>query len=298
MIFLGTGGSYPTARRNVTAHQVRVKGESLLFDCGEGTQRQLQKSGAPFSASRIFISHTHLDHVSGLPGYLGTLGLLRRAEPVKVYGPLGSRAYLQVLLGLAGGLDYDVEIRELDDGESVAAEGFKVVAARVEHAGFCLGFRIEEDLRRGTVDPERARALGVPPGPELGRLLEAGAIDAGGRTVHREEILGPSHPGRVVVYSGDTRPCRSLDELARGADLLIHEATFSGELRAEAVARAHSTAEDAARTAASAGVRRLALTHISPRHQETPEVLLEDATRIFPESFLPQDLDSVEIPLT
>jgi ribonuclease Z len=295
--FLGTGGSYPTAWRNVAAHHVRVKGESLLFDCGEGTQRQLQKSAAAFSANRIFISHTHLDHVSGLPGYLGTLGLLRRVEPVRIYGPLGSRAYLQVLVGLAGGLDYEVSIQELDHGEVVASEGFQVRAARVEHAGLCLAFRVEEDLRRGSVDPERARALGVPPGPALGRLLEEGTIDVSGRTVRREDVVGPSRPGRVVVYSGDTRPCPSLEELSRGADLLIHDATFESGLAAEAVARAHSTSTEAARTALAAGAKRLALTHVSPRHQEAPDELLRQAKQIFPESFLPQDLDSLEIPL-
>jgi ribonuclease Z len=295
--FLGTGGSYPTIGRNVTAHHVRVKGESLLFDCGEGTQRQLQRSSAGFSVHRIFISHTHLDHVSGLPGYLGTLGLHRRTEPIRIYGPMGSRAFLQVLVGLAGGIDYDVELQELDDGESVAMEGFRVVAARVEHAGLCLGFRIEEDLRRGNVDLERARAVGINPGPALGKLLEEGTIDVNGRTVRKEEVIGPTRPGRVVVYSGDTRPCRSLNDLARGADLLIHEATFATELRAEALARAHSTAGEAGETALQAGVKRLALTHISPRHQERPEVILQDARKIFPESILPEDLESIDVPL-
>lgn len=295
--FLGTGGSYPTIGRNVTAHHVRVKGESVLFDCGEGTQRQLQRSAAGFSVHRIFISHTHLDHVSGVPGFLGTLGLLRRSEPMRIYGPLGSRAYLQVLVGLAGGLDYDVEIQELDDGEAVAAEGFRVVAARVEHAGLCLGFRIEEDIRRGSVDLDRARAVGLQPGPELGRLLDEGSIQANGRTIRKEDVLGPARPGRVVVYSGDTRPCSSLSDLARGADLLIHEATFASDLSQEARARAHSTAGEAAETAMKAGAKRLALTHISPRHQDAPEILLQDARKVFPQAFLPEDLESLEIPL-
>ena len=193
--FLGTGGIYPTIRRNVTSHHVRVKGESLLFDCGEGSQRQLQRSAAGFSAHRIFISHTHLDHVSGIPGYLGTLGLLRRTEPVRLYGPLGSRAYLQVLVGLAGGLDYSVELQELDGGQAVESEGFRVIAARVEHAGLCLGFRVEEDERRGSVDLEKAKAAGISPGPNLGRLIDQGTIELNGRTIRKEEIIGPSRPG-------------------------------------------------------------------------------------------------------
>jgi ribonuclease Z len=296
--FLGTGGSYPTTWRNVSAHHLRVKGESLLFDCGEGTQRQMQRSGVGLSVHRIFVSHTHLDHVSGLPGFLGTLGLLRRTEPVRIYGPVGSRAYLQVLVGLAGGLDYDIQLQEMDDGDIVVSEGFRVVAARVEHAGLCLGFRVEEDLRRGTVDLERAKAAGILPGPELGRLIDQGSVEVHGRTVRREEVIGPSRPGRVVVYSGDTRPCASLTQLAKGADLLLHEATYTSELQAEAVARAHSTAGEAARTAVEAGVRKLALTHLSPRHQETPQLVLRDAAAVFPSSFLAEDLQSFEVPLT
>jgi ribonuclease Z len=294
--FLGTGGAYPTAARNVTAHAVRVKGESLLLDCGEGTQRQLQKSGARFSAHRIFISHLHLDHVSGLPGYLGTMGLLRRTEPLRVYGPPGSRPYLHMLASLAGGLDYAVEIQELEDGAVVEAEGFRVVAARVEHVGLCLGFRVEEDERRGNVDLERAKAVGIGPGPLLGRLLEEGSVEIDGRRVRKEDVIGPARPGRVLVYSGDTRPCASLTALARGADLLIHEAMFLDELRTEAVARGHSTAVEAAGTALAAGVKRLALTHVSPRHQEAPELLLREAQAVFPASLLPGDLEAVDVP--
>jgi ribonuclease Z len=281
----------------VTSHAVRVKGESILFDCGEGTQRQLQRSAARFAAHRIFISHLHLDHVMGIPGYLGTMGLLGRTEPIRIYGPVGSRQYLQLLTGLAGGLDYSIEIQEMEDGASVAADGFKVVAARVEHVGMCLAYRVEEDERRGSVDLARAAAVGINPGPLLGKLLDEGTVDVGGRTVRREEVIGPSRPGRSLVFSGDTRPCASLTRLSRGADLVIHEATYLHELHNEAIARAHSTAVEAARTAAEAGAKRLALTHLSPRHQDTPGLLLKEATAIFPSSLLPADLDELEIPL-
>ena len=295
--FLGTGGTYPTAARNVTSHAVRVKGESILFDCGEGTQRQLQRSGARFGVQRIFFSHLHLDHVLGLPGYLGTLGLLGRKDPMRIYGPLGSRQFLQMLSGLAGGIDYSVDIQELDDGAAVEAEGFRVIAARVEHVGMCLAFRVEEDERRGSVDLERAAAAGIAPGPLLGRLLDQGSVEVGGRTVRKEDVIGPTKPGRSVVFSGDTRPCAGLTRLSRGADLLIHESTYLHELQSEAVARAHSTAVEAAGTAVQAGVRRLALTHLSPRHQDTPAPLLREASAVFPGSFLPNDLDELEIPL-
>jgi len=295
--FLGTGGTYPTASRNVTSHAVRVKGESILLDCGEGTQRQLQKSGARFGVHRIFLSHLHLDHVLGLPGFLGTLGLLGRTEPIRIYGPIGSRQFLQMLTGLAGGLDYSIDLQELDDGAVVTAEGFRVVAARVEHVGMCLAYRIEEDERRGSVDLDRAAAAGIRPGPILGKLLDEGTVEVGGRTVRREEVIGPAKPGRSVVFSGDTRPCPALTALSRGADLVIHEATYLDELRGEALARAHSTAVEAARTAADAGAKRLALTHLSPRQHDTPGLLLKEAAAIFPSSLLPNDLDEIEIPL-
>ena len=216
---------------------------------------------------------------------------------MRIYGPLGSRQFLQMLAGLAGGIDYSVDIQELDDGAAVEAEGFRVIAARVEHVGMCLAFRVEEDERRGSVDLERAAAAGIAPGPLLGRLLDQGSVEVGGRTIRKEDVIGPAKPGRSVVFSGDTRPCAGLTRLSRGADLLIHESTYLHELQSEAVARAHSTAVEAAGTAVEAGVRRLALTHVSPRHQDTPAPLLREASALFPGSFLPNDLDELEIPL-
>jgi ribonuclease Z len=202
-----------------------------------------------------------------------------------------------MLAGLAGGIDYGIEIQELEDGAIVPADGFRVIASRVEHVGACLGFRVEEDERRGSVDLERAKAAGLGPGPMLGRLLEEGSLDLGGRTVRREDVAGAPRPGRVLVYSGDTRPCPSLTKLSLGADLLLHDSTFAEECRFEAVERGHSTAAEAARTALEAGVKRLALIHISPRHQETPETLLREARAVFPATILPNDLDEIEVPL-
>jgi ribonuclease Z len=157
---------------------------------------------------------------------------------------------------------------------------------------------VEEDERRGNVDLERAKAVGISPGPLLGRLLDEGSVEVGGRSVRREEVIGPTRPGRSLVFSGDTRPCPSLTQLSRRVDLLIHESTYLNELQAEAVSRAHSTAVEAARTAVDAGAKRLALTHLSPRHQDVPDQLLREARAIFPASFLPSDLDELEIPLS
>lgn len=298
--FLGTGGTMPSAARGAAAHAVWVKGETLLLDCGEGTQRQLRRSSVRFFATRIFLSHLHLDHIWGLPPYLGTMAILGRTEPLHLYVPVGAKPFVQSLVASAGRLPYPVILDELQDGGVVPGEGFRVTAARVQHDGYSLGFRIEEDPRPGKIDVERARALGIQPGPLIGRLQREGRLQVGGRTVRLEDIAGPPRPGRVVVYSGDTRPCRATVQLARGADLLLHDSAFTCETHDEAVAREHSTSAEAAAVARDAGVKRLALVHISHRHQESAELerMLREARQVFPETFLPRDLDEVEVPLT
>jgi len=297
--FLGTGGSFPTERRNVTSHAVWVQGETLLFDCGEGAQRQLRRSRHRFSVDRVFLSHLHLDHVLGLPGYLGTLSLLGRENPLRIYTPRGTNAQLAELLAWSGRIAVEYTVEELDDGDVVRGRGFRVVAARVDHAGPSLGFRVEEDERPGRVDVEKARALGLEPGPRMGELVRTGSVEVNGRILRAEECVGPVRPGRILVYSGDTRKCRAVAALARGADLLIHESTYTIECADEALARGHATCRDAAEIAQEAGVRRLAIAHVSPRHQE-PEGLREmlaQARDIFAEVRLPSDLEELEIPV-
>jgi ribonuclease Z len=297
---LGTSGAFPTAGRNGTAHAVWVQGETLLLDCGEATQRQLRRSHTMrMGVNRIFLSHLHLDHTLGLTGYVGTMDLLDRKEPLFIYTPAGTRAGVQQLLAPLGRPHYEIRIEEVSEGVVVKADGFRVLAARVDHMGACVGYRIEEDERPGRVDVERAQMLGIEPGPLIGKLLKDGQVTVGGRVVKVEESAGPRRPGRSVVFSGDTRPCESMVSLARHADLLIHESTFTGEFQEEARSRFHSTSVDAATIAKRAGVKRLALTHISQRHQEHAEIqkMLAEARAIFPETFLPSDLDEVEIPL-
>lgn len=298
--FLGTSAALPTAERNGSGYVVGVQGETLLLDCGEATQRQLRRSRARFAVHRIFLSHLHLDHTLGLPGYIGTMDLLRRTEPLVIYAPVGTSAAVEHLLAPVRGTSFELRIEEIDGGSIVQGDGFRVRAARVEHKGASLGFRIEENERPGRVDVERARALGIEQGPMVGKLLREGSVTVGGRVVRVDEIAGPPRPGRSIVYSGDTRPCASLVTLARGADLLIHESTFTDEFASEAVARAHSTASEAARVALDASVRRLALTHISERHQERSELdkLLGEARAVFADAFLANDLDEIEIPLS
>jgi ribonuclease Z len=293
--FLGTSGSFPTAARNVTSHCVWVKGETILLDCGEGTQRQLRRSSHRFGVDRIFLSHLHLDHCLGLAGFIGTMGLLQRTEPLRVYTPAGTRKRVEDLVGER---DFPIDLVELDDGAEIRGDGFKIVAARVEHSGPALAFRIEENVRLGRVDVAKAKAVGIEPGPLMGQLIRDGKVEINGRTVLAETCVGPPRPGRSVVYSGDTRPCRAVAKLAEGADLLIHESTYTNEFQDEADMRRHSTSTGAAQVAREAKVRRLALTHISQRHQEPDELrkLVNEARAIFKECWAPNDLEEIEIP--
>lgn len=298
--FLGTSGAFPTATRNATAHVVRVQRETLLLDCGEGTQQQLRRSTHQFQVDRIFLSHLHMDHTLGLPGLLWTQDLLRREAPLSIYLPVGSLQDVVQLIGPLERLCYPVSLVEVDQDHEIRCDGYSVKVARVQHhGGVCLGFRVQEDPRPGKVDIQKALALGVPPGPLIGKLVAGEEIMIQGRRIQPGQVVGNSRPGRAVAYSGDTRPCESMIRLALGADLLIHEAMFAQALQEEAVHRGHSTALEAAEVAFTAGVERLALTHISQRHQDAEGMglLLSEALAHFPGSFLPADLDSLELPL-
>jgi ribonuclease Z len=300
IVFLGTSGTFPTIGRNVTSHGVWVKGETLLLDCGEGTQRQLRRTSLRFFVHRIFLSHLHGDHILGLPGYIWSMDLLGRTEPLSLYIPARSRRTIETMIGGIGKLGYPVSIQELDDGATLNLPGYRVTAARVEHSGHCcLGFRIEEESRLGKVDIQKAISLGVTPGPNIGKLIRGESVEVNGTIVLPEQVVGPTRNGRVVAYSGDTKPCNALKTLAKNADLLLHEASFSNALIEEAQSRAHSTAQGAASIAAEANVKRLALTHISQRHQDDEGIrtLISEARQLFPASFLPYDLDEVEIAL-
>jgi ribonuclease Z len=300
VVFLGTSGTFPTIGRNVTSHGIWVKGETLLLDCGEGTQRQLRRTSLRFFAHRIFLSHMHGDHILGLPGYVWSMDLLGRTEPLSIYVPSRAKRMIEAMIGGVGKLSYPVQIQELDDGAVVSLPGYKVIAAKVEHSGHCcLGFRVEEETRVGKVDIDKARELGITPGPNIGKLTRGESIELNGVIITPEQVVGPTRRGRVVVYSGDTRPCNAMRQLARDADLLLHEASFTNAMLEEARSRAHSTAQGAATVAAEAHVKRLALTHISQRHQDEEGIrtLLTEARQVFPHSFLPYDLDEVELAL-
>jgi ribonuclease Z len=295
--FLGTAASRPTVGRNVSSLVVQREGETLMFDCGEGTQRQMMRYGTGFALSDVFFSHLHADHFLGVIGLLRTLGLQDRTEPIALWGPRGSAGILgqAVRLGVER-VPYEVALHELAPGEAIRRGGYDVVPFRTLHGGPSLGYAVVEHPRLGRFDVERARALGVSEGPLWGRLHRGETVEVEGRPIGPGEVVGPARPGRSVVYTGDTRPAAETREHAAGADLLIHEATFGEEDAARAHATGHSTARQAAEVARDAGALRLALTHFSPRYADDARVLEREAREVFAESVAARDGLVIEIP--
>jgi ribonuclease Z len=296
LVFLGTSGSVPTAQRGPSALLLRRGGERLLFDCGEGTQRQLLRSSVGLIELReVFVSHFHADHYLGLPGMLKTFALRGREVPLTVYGPPGLNDLFGALRRVFGKLTYGLELLELRPGDVLERGEYDLVTFPVAHSVQSLGFVLVEHGRPGRFDVDAADALGVPPGPERG-LLQAGeavTLD-GGRVVTPDDVLGQPRLGRKVVLSGDTAPSATVLEAARGAEVLVHEATFLEEERDRARETAHATALEAADLAREAEVGLLALTHLSNRYFG-PEVAREART-IFPETVVPKDFDVIDVP--
>lgn len=297
VIFLGTGGSMPTKKRNLPCVLVKRDGELLMFDCGEGAQRQLTLVKAGVNKKmKIFVSHMHGDHVLGLPGLIQTMALLGRSRELWVYGPRGIKAFLNcVQETVPFNLTYEIKLREVEEGVVARGEGYAIEAAWVDHTIPCLAFALVEDPRPGKFNPARARRLGVPEGPLWKKLQMGEPVEVGGRRVEPREVLGPQRPGAKVVYSADTRPCRSVEKLSRNADLLIFDSTFDEGREDKAGEYGHSTCVQAAKVAKKAGARRLALTHISPIYEGEEEKLVKQARKIFKKVFLAEDLMKVEV---
>jgi ribonuclease Z len=296
LVFLGTAGSMPTAQRAPAALLVRRGGERLLFDCAEGTQRQLLRSTVGLvELPEIFLTHFHADHVLGLPGMLKTFALRGRELPLTVYGPRGLVDLLGSLKRVLGRLPYPLNLEELGPGETLDRNGYRLATFAVSHGVSALGWALVEADRAGRFDVEHADALGVPNGPERGALQRGEAVTLeGGLTVTPDEVLGPPRPGRKLAITGDTAPAETVVEAAAGADVLVTEATFSEEERERARETLHQTAAQAAEVARRANVTLLALTHLSTRYFG-PEIA-QEAREIFPETVVPRDFDVVEIP--
>ena len=296
VVFLGTSGSMPTAQRAPAATLVRRGGERLLFDCAEGTQRQLLRSDVGLvELHEIFLTHYHADHFLGLPGMLKTFALRGRETSLTVYGPPGLEDLFASLRRIFGRLTYPVELEELRPGDVLERDGYRLEPIPVDHGGVAYGYALIEAERPGRFDVAGANALGVPGGPERGALQRGEAVTlADGRVVSPDDVLGPARPGRKIVLSGDTAPCVAVLEAAAGAELLVHEATFCLDERERARETLHSTAAEAAEVAQRAGVGLLALTHLSTRY--APSEVAAEARAVFADTIVPRDFDLVEVP--
>ena len=296
LVFLGTSGSAPTANRAPPALLVRRGGDRLLFDCAEGTQRQLMRStiGLP-DLEEIFISHFHADHYLGLPGMLKTFQLRQRETPLTIYGPHGLNDLFAGLRRVFGRVSYPLELVEVRPGEALERDGYRILVFPVDHGVAAVGYAVDEHERPGRFDNAAADALGVPFGPERGALQRGESITlADGRVLTPAAVVGPARAGRRIVISGDTAPVETVRALAEGADVLVHEATFTEDDRERAADTMHSTALQAAEVAQDAAVRLLALTHVSPRYFG-PE-LAREAREVFPATVVPRDFDVIEVP--
>jgi ribonuclease Z len=295
LVFLGTSGSMPTAQRAPAALLLRRGGERLLFDCAEGTQRQLLRSNVGVIELReVFLTHYHADHYLGLPGMLKTFSLRGRDVPITIYGPPGLRDLFGALRRIFGRLTYTVELKELRPGDELIREDYRLATFAVAHGVSAVGYALVEDARPGRFDVQAADALGVPSGPERGALQHGESVTlADGTTITPDKVLGPARPGRKVVIAGDGGPAESVIDAARNADVLVHEATFCEDERERARETQHSTAHEAAGVARAAEVELLALTHLSNRYFGGE--VAREARTIFPNTVVPKDFDTIDV---
>jgi len=299
--FLGTSASRPTIERGVSAVAIVRDGETMLVDCGEGTQRQMMRYGVSFALGDIFFTHFHTDHYLGFLGLLRTLTLQARAEPLRLWGPKGLTALLKKTDGLGSErLSFPLEVTEITPGEPVKRDGYVMLPFPVSHRNqLAVGWALIEEERRGRFDPELARSMGIPEGPLWGKIHKGEAITLeDGSTVAPSVLVGPTRVGRRVVITGDTRPCDATVEASAGADLIVHEATFGDEEAARAVETGHSTAREAADVAARAGARRLVLTHFSARYSSDPSDLAREARERFAPTQCARDGMAVDVPFS
>ena len=296
---LGTSASRPTVERNVSSLAIHREGETLMFDCGEGTQRQMMRWGVSFALADIFFTHLHADHILGVIGLIRTMALQGREEKLTLWGPQGSSRILKRAEGLGfERATFPVEITEVEAGAAIKRAGYEIIPFEVDHrSSESLGYALVEETRKGRFDPERARELGIPEGPLWGQIHRGKPVTLeDGRVIQSSELVGPPRSGRRVVLTGDTRPCAATIEHSRGADLLIHEATFGDEEAERAVETGHSTAREAASVARDAGVRRLLLTHFSARYSRDPGPLDREAKEVFRETTIAKDGMEIEVP--
>jgi ribonuclease Z len=292
--FLGTGGAVPSARRNTASVLVARGGERLLFDCGEGTQRQMQRSLGLVQVDAIYFTHFHADHFLGLPGLLKTYDLTERERPLTIYGPRGLRDLIQSLGRVIGRVGYKLDLVELEAGDAIPCDGGEIRSFPVEHSVRAFGYALVEADRPGRFDLEAAKRLGVKEGPDFAALQRGESVNGFSGPVEPGEVVGEPRAGRTIAITGDTAPCRATVEAAQGADLLIHDASFAEEEAQRAADTGHSTVGQAAAVAREAEVKLLAMVHISSRYHVGK--VLEEAKEVFEPVVAPRDFDVIDLP--
>jgi len=295
--FLGTGAGMPSKKRNVSSLAVIHPKMTWLFDCGEATQHQILHSPVrPRKVSAIFITHLHGDHIFGLPGFISTRSALEGTTKLTVYGPKGLKRWLETTFEVTGTrLRFHLEIIEIEDGMSFEQEGFTVHVKALEHRFPAFGYRVEAKEEKGALQVERLKEIGIPSGPLYRDIKEKEEFEWEGAVYKSSDFLGPAKTGKIFTVLGDTVPCDAGIELARGADVLVHEATFSDEEELHAYRFGHATARQAALVAKEAGVSHLLLNHVSARYVDREDVLLTEAREVFESTNLMADHTSYRI---
>jgi ribonuclease Z len=298
LVFLGTGGSWPSKLRNVPSVALKYESEVILFDCGEGTQRQFMHSPLSFmQINRIFISHYHGDHFLGLPGLIQSMYLNERTDDLEIYGPEGTEHIISTLLQLGYfSPSFNIILKDLKDGEKLQFENYSVTAVLADHNVPNLAYAFEENSRPGLFNKPRALEMGIPEGRLFGQLQRGQTVTVDGKEITPDMVMGPRRPGRKIVYSGDSRPSDAVIKISEGCDALLHDSTFDAEKEEKANRYGHSSARQAAEVAKTAGAKQLFLVHISPRYEE-PDVLEAQAREVFPNTNAAFDLLDVEIRL-
>jgi ribonuclease Z len=295
--FLGTSTSAPTKTRNHPGIHVKFLNHNFLWDCGEGTQRQMILAGiSPYKVSQIFITHVHGDHLLGVGGLLQTQGFLGRKEPLTIFGPKGIKKYVDFFAGWEYSFrDFEIHVKEIKEGLVYEDEDFKMTAFKAEHS-YCpnYGYIFEEKVEVN-LDKEKLKRLGLEGNPLNKELKGIGKVHWKGKTIYLKDVSKPIRKGIRLVYTGDSTPCDEIVKAAKGADVLIAEATFAEELKEKAHDYGHMTAKDAARIAKKAGVKKLILTHISPRYDDNPKVLEKEAREIFRNTDIASDFMKIEV---
>lgn len=294
-VFLGTSSAIPTSYRNHSAISLKAFGEIMLFDCGEGTQLQMSKAKiSPMKISKIFLTHYHGDHILGLPGIIQSMAFRGRKEPLHIFGPKGLLPLIDNVRNFGYySLTFEIYMHEVEEGIIIEEENYKISCCPMEHSVLNLAYKIEEK-RKPKFIRKKAIDLGIKPGPDFGRLQQGIPIELDGKTIMPEEVLGGERKGRIIVYSGDTHPCKQMIKFAKDADILIHESTFEGKYNDKAREAYHSTSIQAAQIAKKANIKKLLLTHVSTRYKKS-DLLTAEAKEIFENSIVAEDFMQIEV---